>query len=93
MKLLTIMRQSRLRGLEEQNPRREEPLVENKKDYDMSEEILDDDFWLDEEDDEDILYGTAEDIEEKIRRDSEQPGYVKDDPEVFSEERPYEAIP
>lgn len=66
--------------------------MDNKKDYDMSEEILDDDFWLDEEDDEDILYGTAEDIEEKIRRDSEQPGYVKDDPEVFSEERPYEAM-
>ena len=66
--------------------------MENKKDYDMSEEILDDDFWLDEEDEEAILYGTAEDIEEKIRRDSEQPGYVKDDPEVFSEERPYEAM-
>ena len=66
--------------------------MENKKDYDMSEEILDDDYWLDEEDDEDILYGTVEGVEEKIRRDSGQPGYVKDDPNVFSEERPYEAM-
>lgn len=66
--------------------------MENKKEYDMSEEILDDDFWLDEEDDEDILYGTADDIEEKVRRDSGQPGYVKEDPNVFSEERPYEAM-
>jgi len=66
--------------------------VENKKEYDMSEEILDDDFWLDEEDDEDILYGNPDDVIEKIRRDSGQPGYVREDPKMFVEERPYEAM-